>query len=123
MALVIALCTLSLNVLLNSINLTLVTNQTLLDLIQPVVDITLKNLVFARFMLHSTIINLLRELGLILFNHLSNQDEANFLLFELTGQIVNPHKLILHLVFHLVDALSHSFHLFIDTAFKVADLV
>ena len=115
MPLVIALGSLRLNVLLNGINLTLVANQTLLNLIQPVVDVRLKNLVFARFVLHSTIINLLRKLSLILLDHLSNQDEANFLLFELTGQVVHPHKLILHLVLHLVDALSHGFHLLVNT--------
>jgi hypothetical protein len=115
-ALIVAFSTLCLNVLLNRVYLTLVTDQTLLNLIEAVVDIALQNLVFARFMLHSAVVGLLAQLCLVLFDHLANHNESLFFFFELTSQLIDPHELVLHLVLHLVDALSYSLHFLVDTA-------
>ena len=52
LVLVVALCSLCFDVLLNRIDLRLVLNQLLLDVVQSVVDLALKNLVLFGVMLH-----------------------------------------------------------------------
>lgn len=52
--------------------MTLVADQSLLDLVESVVDVTLQDLVLASLMLHSAVVNLLGQLGLVLLNYLSN---------------------------------------------------
>jgi hypothetical protein len=59
LVLVVALCTLGLNILLNCINLRLVLDQLLLDVVQAVVDFALKDLVLLGVMLHRMERNLL----------------------------------------------------------------
>jgi hypothetical protein len=51
-SLVVRLCSFGLNVLLNGIDLRLVSNQLLLNVVKSVVDITLQYLVLLRVMLH-----------------------------------------------------------------------
>ena len=72
MSLIVTLGTLRLNVLLNRVNLTFVANQALLDLVKPVVDVTLQNLVLPSFVLHGTVISLLAQLRLVAFHQLFN---------------------------------------------------
>jgi len=74
-------------------------------------------------MLHSAVVDLLAQLGLILLDQLSDQAQSDLFLLELTGEFIDPHELIAHLVLHLVDALGNSFHLFVDTRLQVAYLV
>ena len=57
--LVVALCTLRLDVLLDGVDLRLVLDQLLLDVVQAVVDFTLQNLVLLGVMLHRVEGNLL----------------------------------------------------------------
>lgn len=74
-------------------------------------------------MLHSAVVDLLGQLGLILFNQLADQSQSDFLFLELAGKLINSHELITHLVLHFVDALSNGFHLFVDARLQVAYLV
>jgi hypothetical protein len=65
-ALIIAFSALRLNILLNSVNLALVTNQTFFNLIQLVVDVTLQDLVLTSIVSHCVVRSLLAQLRLVL---------------------------------------------------------
>ena len=64
--LIVTLSAFSLNVLLNGIDLRLILDQLLLDVIESVVYVTLKDLVLRSVMLHRVIRHLLLETWLIL---------------------------------------------------------
>lgn len=123
MSLIVTLGTLRLDVLLNRVNLTLVANQALLDLVQPVVDVTLQNLVLPSFVLHGTVICLLAQLRLVAFYQLFNDYEPRLFLLELTCEVVDLHEFVLHLVLHLVDALSDRLHFLVNTALQAPNLI
>ena len=63
---VVRLRTLGLDILLNRVNLALVANQALFNLVEPVVDIRLQNLVLDRVMLDPVVGRLIHQLGLVL---------------------------------------------------------
>ena len=69
---VVLLGPLGFDVLLDCVNLRLVGYQSLLLLIEPVVDVTLQNLVLARVMLHRVECRLLAEADLKRVDHLFN---------------------------------------------------
>jgi hypothetical protein len=64
--LVIAFGTLRLDVLLDSVDLALVTDQSLFNLVQLVVDVTLQDLVLASVVAHCVVSGLLAQLRLVL---------------------------------------------------------
>jgi len=121
--LVVRFCALGLNVLLDAVDLRLVADQTLLNVVQSVVDVGLQNLVLAGFVLHSVESGLLLQLALILFNHVFDQMHALLLLLELPSQVVDLAELVLHGVLHVVDSFCDSLHLFVNTHLQVLYLI
>lgn len=65
LVLVVALRSLRLDVLLNRINLRFVLNQLLLDVIEPVVDLILQDLVLHLVVVHRLVGDLLRQARLV----------------------------------------------------------
>lgn len=66
MTLVITFCALRLDVLLDGVDLALVADQSLFNLVQLVVDVTLQDLVLASVVAHCVVSSLLAQLRLVL---------------------------------------------------------
>jgi hypothetical protein len=82
MTLIVAFSALLLNVLLDSVDLAFVSDETLLNFIQLVVDVTLHNLVLTGIMLHRMVRRLLTKSVLVRGNQALNVRKALFLIFE-----------------------------------------
>ena len=65
LVLVVALRPLRLDILLDRVNLRLILNQLLLDVVQPIVDLVLQNLVFHFVVVHRLVCDLLRKAVLV----------------------------------------------------------
>ena len=83
--LVVAFSALGLNILLDAVNLRLVSNQALLNIVQTVVDIRLEDLVLASVVLDGVVSGLLSQLRLVLLNKVFDKMHALLLLFKLAG--------------------------------------
>jgi hypothetical protein len=83
-ALIVAFRSFCLNVLLNCIDLRLVSNQSLFNFVKSIVDVALKYLVLTGVMANSMIVGLLTKFRLILIDEASYQLKSNFLRFKLT---------------------------------------
>ena len=122
-ALIVRFRPLGLNVLLDRIDLGLILYQLLLDVIEAVVDVRLKDLVLGSVVLHGVVSHLLLEAGLVLLQHGPDGSQPQLFTVELHFQIICPRKFIRHLVLHLSDLLCHLLHLFLDSSFKGLDLL
>ena len=111
-----------LDVLLNRVDLALVANQAFLDLVEPVVDVRLQNLVLDRVVLDPVVGRLVNQLSLVLADQAADHNDALLLLFKVLTKLVEPAELVLHFVFHPGDALLNCFHFFVNSRFKRAYL-
>ena len=98
--LVITLGSLGLNILLNGINLALILNELLLDIIEPIVYLTLQYLILLRVMLHRVECHLLCKPIAIALQKVLNRTESILLLIKLPLQIIGFRELILHVILH-----------------------
>jgi len=104
MSLVVLLSALCLDVLLNGVDLRLIGYQSLLLLVESVVDVALKNLVLARVMFHRVVSCLLAKTYLILAYELLYIHKTLFLVLKFLAKLVSLWKLVLELVLHLLHA-------------------
>ena len=100
---VVLLGSLGFDVLLDRVNLRLVGYQSLLLLIEPVVDVTLQNLVLARVVLHRVECRLLAEAYLKRVDHLLDACKLFLLDLELLVKLVGFRELVLDFVLHLLN--------------------
>jgi hypothetical protein len=80
---VVSVSTSSLDELVDGVDLRLVSNETLLNLVKALEDVTLEQLVLLGVVLHVVVCNLLLETVFVLVDHPSNYDERSLLLLEL----------------------------------------
>jgi hypothetical protein len=113
-ALVVALRALRLDVLLDRVDLRLVLYQLFLDVVQPVVDIGLEDLVLLGVVLHGVVGHLLLQARLVLLQESSYRCQPHLFSVEVNLQLVSLSELIAHLVLHLRDLLSDLLHLLLD---------
>ncbi len=121
-ATIVTLSALCFNVLLDRINLAFVTNQSFLNFIETVVNVTLQDLVLTSVMTHSVIGRLLAQWWLVLANHILDHLETLLLLLKPWLQIFHLGKLVLHLIFHFVNTIRNSIHFLINSRFKISNL-
>jgi len=121
--LIVALSAFALNVLLNSIDLRFVLDQLLLDVVQPVVDFTLQDLVLLGVMLHVVVGNLLGQPVLVNLQELFDLAHSDLLVFELTLQVLSLGELVLHLILHCLDLFLGLLHFLVDSSLQILDLV
>ena len=98
--LVVGLCSLGLNVLLDGINLGFILNQFLLDIVQTVIDFRLEDLILFGVMSHRMIGHLLRQAVFISLEEILDAIEADFLLIELSLKVISLGELVGHIIFH-----------------------
>ena len=101
--LIVALRSLSLNVLLNGVNLTFIDDKFLLDVVQTVVNVILENHVSARIVLHRMIRRLLAQLISGRLHECLNSLEAVLFVFVIGHQLVRLGEFVSHFVLHFVD--------------------
>jgi hypothetical protein len=121
--LVVRLGPLGLDVLLNRVDLRLVLDQLLLDIIQPVVDVTLQYLILLGVMLHRVISHLLLQAGFVLSKEGSDLRESDLFPVEIDLEVVRARELVGHLVLHLPDLLRHLLHLLLNATLESLDLL
>ena len=121
--LVVALRSLGLDVLLDGVDLRFIPDQTLLDLVEPVVNVRLEDLVLPGVVPHAVVSGLLLQLALVLLNQVLDQVESPLFLFEVAAEVGDLVELVEHLVLHLVDALGDSLHLLVNPLLQVPNLV
>ena len=121
-ALIVALSTFSLNVLVDRVNLRLITDKALLDFVETSVDIRLLRLHLDSVVLHRVVRGLLTQGILVLADHLTHDLNALFLALKLGLQVVDTAELVRQVVLHLVDAILDGAHFSVDTAFQALDL-
>lgn len=121
--LVVALSTLSLNVLLDAVDGRLVGDQALLNLVETVVNLVLKDHVTAGIMLHGVISRLLGDAGAVSGHLLLDQPQALLLCFVGGLELTDAGELVGHFVFHAVDVLRVDFHLLVHAALQVSDFL
>ena len=117
--LVIRFSSLSLDVLLDRINLRLVLDQLLLDVIQHVVDGRLQDLVLLGVVLHLMISNLTLEVGPVDLKEFLNDLQSLLLLLELLVQLIGLSELVLHFVFHRLNLSGANFLLVMDSLVEI----
>ncbi len=121
--LIVRLSTLGFNILLNSIDRRLVLDQLLLNVIQPVVNITLKDLILLSIMLHRMKSDLLGEARLVLLQQGLDLCQSCLLLVKFYLQVISLSELIVHLIFHCSNLLTHLLHFLINAAFQSFNLI
>ena len=122
-ALVVGFGSLSLDVLLNRVDLGLVLNELLLDVVEPVVDVALEYLVLLGVVLHRVVRHLLLQAGLVLGEECADVGEADLFAVEVDLEVIGARELVGHLVLHLTDFFSHLLHLLLDAALQRFDLL
>lgn len=118
LVLVVALCSLRLDVLLDCVDLRLVLDQLLLDVVQPVVDLVSQDLVLLGVVLHRVVSNLLREADLVHLDELLHLVEADLLPLEVRPQLVGLGELVAHVILHIRTFLLCILHLVVDTSLQ-----
>ena len=117
--LVVLLSALSLDVLLDGVDLRLVGYQSLLLLIESVVDVALKNLVLARVVLHRVVSRLFAQTYLILADELFDVHKPLLFKLKFLAELVSLWELVLELVLHLLHACDVLLQLHLDSALQV----
>lgn len=120
---VVALGSLRLNVLLDGVDLALVLDQLLLDVVQTVVDLRLKDLVLLGVVPHRVVSHLLRKPVFVRFQESPDRGQALLLSIELHLQVVSLRELVIHVVLHRADLLAGLVHFFVDSSFEVLYLL
>ena len=121
--LIVRLSTLGLDVLLDTINGGLVSNKALLDFVESVIDLVLKNHVTASIVLHSVVSRLLGDTGTVGTNLTTNRHKSLLFSFVLSLQIIDAGELVCHLILHAFDVLAVNEHLVIHATFKICNLL
>jgi hypothetical protein len=119
MGLIVLLGTLSLDVLLDGVDLRLVGYQSLLLLVKPVVDVALKNLVLSCVVFHRMVRRLLAKSYLILADELFDVHKPLLFKLEILAKLVSLWKLVLEFVLHLLHARHILLELHLDSALQV----
>jgi len=121
--LIVALSTLALNILLDGIDLRLVLNELLLNVVQPVVDFTLQDLILLGIMLHVVVGDLLGKSILVHLQEFLDGTHSDLFIIELSLQIFSLGELVLHLILHSLDLLLGLLHLLVDSTLQVLNLI
>ena len=121
--LVVLLGTLRFDVLLDRVDLAFVGYQSLLLLVQPVVDVRRENLVLARVVLHRVVRRLLAQPTLVLANDGPDVHESLLLSVKLLLEHIGARELVLEFIFHLVDRLLVLLQLRLDRVLQMLVLV
>jgi len=120
---VVGVGTPSFNELVDGIDLRLVTNQTLLDLVELLEDITLEQLILLSVVLHVVVGHLLLEAVFVLTDHLPDDHKASLFFLEVLLEVFSLGELVSDFVLHLVNTLVNLLELVVDTVLKVLDLL
>lgn len=120
---VVGVGTPSFNELVDGVDLGLVTNQTLLDLVQLLEDIALEQLVLLSVVLHVVVSNLLLEAVFVLADHLPDDHKASLFFLKVLLEVLGLGELVTDLVLHLVYTLIDLLELVVDTVLQVLDLL
>lgn len=121
--LVVGLGTLSLQVLVHSVDLALVADKSLFDLAQAVVDVILDQLVLLRVVRHRVVRRLLRA-GIFVLRHQALDHLDSVLVFlKSLSQFLGMGKLIGDVILHLVDAVGNLVHFPLDSEFEVLNFL
>ena len=123
LGLVVRLCTLCLDVLLNSVYLRFVHYELLLNFVELVVDLVLEDQVLLRVVAHRVVRGLLRETVLVLLHEPRYDSESLLFFLERGFQLVSLGELVLHLVLHLGNLLTVLFHFLVNAPFQVLNLL
>lgn len=123
MLLIVRLCALGLDVLLDAVDGGLVGDKALLDLIEAVVNLILEDHVTASVMLHGVVGRLLGHASAVGADLLADGLETLLLGLVLSLEFVKTGELVVHFVFHAVDVLLVDLHLLVHTTLQVGDLL
>lgn len=123
LVLIVALRSLRLDVLLDRIDLRLVLNQFLLDIVQPVVNLVLQDLVFHFVVIHRLVSDLLGQAILVHLQKLFDLAHAQLFLVELGFEVVCPGEFVFNVVLHAHDFVLSLFHFFFDSLLEVLDFL
>ena len=121
--LVVRLGALSLDILLDAVNCGLVRDQTLLNFVQSVVNLVLKDHVTTSVMLHGMVGRLLSKPGPIGAHLLPNGFQAMLLSLMVGLELFRAGKLVRHFIFHFVDVIGIHLHFLVHTTFKISDFL
>lgn len=116
--LIVRLSTLGLNVLLNGVDLRLVFDQLLLDVVQPVVDVTCKDRVLLGVVLDRMVSDLLGQPILVDLQKVSDVRKSHLLMVKLSLHIVGLREFILDIVVHLLDFFLGLDHFLFNSEFE-----
>ena len=119
LVLVVCFSSLCLNVLLNGVDLTLVVDKFLLDIVQFVVDIRLKNLIFLSVMLHLLISNLFIKARSIDIKETFNEIQSLLFFLILSVEFILLGEFGRHLFLHLLHFEICLFNLVTDSLIKM----
>lgn len=86
---VVSVGTSSFNELVDGVDLGLVTNEALLNLVKALEDVALEQLVLLCVVLHVVVGYLFLEAVFVLTNHLPNDNQAGFFLFEVALELIS----------------------------------
>lgn len=91
---VVRVCTARLNILIDCIDLRLVGNQPLFDLVQPIVNIALVELILFGVVFHAVVGDLLSKAILVPEHELFNNNEAFLFCFKVLSYLIGPCELV-----------------------------
>lgn len=100
--LIVALCPLGFNVLLNGVNLTFIDDQLLLNVVQTVVNVILEDHVAACVVFHRVICRLLAQPISGCLHKCLDSLESVLFVFVIGHKLVRPGKFVGHFVLHAV---------------------
>jgi len=120
--LVVRLGSLSLDILLDSIDLRLISNKSLLNIVESLIDVMLQDHVPSSVMFHGMVSRLLGQSNLVLSNHLLDINKFLLFSFMLSLKLTYLGELVLHFISHPINILLIGVHFFVHSAFKILDL-
>ena len=121
--LIVRLGAFSLNILLDAVDSRLVGDQTLLNLVETVVDLVLEDHITAGIVLHRVVSSLLSNTSSIRADLLADRSETNFLILVVSCEIVKAGELVRHLILHALDILAIDLHFFVHTSLEIGDFL
>ena len=120
---VVGVGTSCLDILVDSIDLGLVGDETFLDVVESTVYFGLVELVLLSVVFHAVVCNLLSKAVLVLKYHLLDNNQSFLLVLEFFGNLIGLGELVSNIVLHLVNAIGDLAELVLDTGLEVLDLL
>jgi len=121
--LIVRLSTLGLDILLDSIDLGLVFDKLLLNIVQPVVDITGENRVLLGVVLDRVVSYLFSQTILVDLQEVPDVSESHLFLVKLSLDIISFGEFVRNIVVHLVNLFLSLLHFLVNSELKTLDLL